>query len=74
MDPNVRIAQEFRIDHRHDDGSWAPMDPMHHGVAEHDGERSWLRRTVFRCGSCGETVTVTAGDDEGRAAEVPDRA
>lgn len=66
MDPNVRIAQEFRIDHQHEDGSRSPMEPAHHDSASHDGERSWLKRTTFRCTTCDETVTVTdAGDERG---------
>ena len=71
MEPNLRIAQEFRIEHRHGDGSWAALEPIHHGAAEHDSERSWLHRMVFRCGSCGETVTVTTGGDEGLTGEIP---
>jgi hypothetical protein len=64
MDPNLRIAQEFRIEHRHSDGSWSPLEPAHHDSAAHDGERSWLRRTIFRCADCSATVTVTEGDGE----------
>lgn len=64
MDPNLRIAQEFRIEHRHTDGGWSPLEPIHHDSAAHDGERSWLRRTVFRCSSCPESVTLTTGGDE----------
>jgi hypothetical protein len=64
MDPNLRIAQEFRIEHRHADGSWSPLEPIHHDAADHDGERSWLRRTIFRCTSCATTITVTEGDGE----------
>ena len=61
MDPNLRIAQEFRIEHRHSDGTWSPLEPNHHGPAEHDAERSWLKRTIYRCPSCDQTVTVTEG-------------
>ena len=69
MDPNLRIAQEFRIEHRHGDGSWSPLEPIHHGSADHDAERSWLKRTIFRCAGCNETVTVTEGVDEEGAPE-----
>lgn len=64
MDPNLRIAQEYRIEHRHGDGSWSALEPVHHDSAAHDGERSWLRRAIFRCSRCEETVTVTVGGDE----------
>ena len=65
MDPNLRIVQEFSVEHRHSDGSWSPMEPIHHDAAAHDGERSWLRRAVFRCTTCEEAVTLTDGADEG---------
>lgn len=64
MDPNLRIAQQFQVEHRHSDGSWSPMEPNHHESADHDAERSWLRRTIFRCSSCEEEVAVTVGTDE----------
>jgi hypothetical protein len=64
MDPQLRIAQEFRIQHRHSDGSWASMDPVPHDAAAHDGERSWLRRVIFRCEACSEDVTLTTAGDE----------
>jgi hypothetical protein len=64
MDPNLRIAQQFRVEHRHSDGSWSPLEPQHHESADHDAERSWLRRTIFRCGSCAEEVAVTEVADE----------
>jgi hypothetical protein len=69
MDPNLRIAQEFRIEHRHGDGSWSPLEPIQHDSAAHDGERSWLKRTIFRCAECDETVRVTEGLDEKDAPE-----
>jgi hypothetical protein len=66
MDPNLRIAQEFRIEHRHADGSWSPLEPIHHGSADHDPERSWPKRTIYRCTSCEDTITLTGGNhDEG---------
>jgi hypothetical protein len=64
MDPNLRIAQEFRFEHRHSDGTWSPLEPAHHNSAAHDGERSWLKRTILRCASCGTTITVTEGGGE----------
>lgn len=67
MDANLRIQQEFNLEHRHFDGSWASMEPIRHDPAAHDGERSWLRRVIFRCRTCEETVTLTTGGDEGLA-------
>lgn len=67
MDPNLRIEQEFRIEHRHSDGSWAPLEPVHHGEAEHDPERSWLRGLRLRCRDCGREVTVTVEPEGGTA-------
>ena len=64
MDPNIRVLQEFRIEHRHSAGSWSPMEQIHHDAAAHDGERSWLRRAIFRCSTCDEQVTVTVDGDE----------
>jgi len=69
LDPNLRIAQEFRIEHRHADGTWSQLEPLPHDSAAHDGERSWLKRTIYRCPSCASTITVTEGGDEDRAAE-----
>jgi hypothetical protein len=65
MDPNLRIAQEFQLEHRHADGSWERLERVEHDAAAHDAERSWLRRAIFRCRACGEEVAVTtcAADD-----------
>jgi hypothetical protein len=67
MDPNIRIAQELRLEHHHSDGSWSPMEPNHHGSSDHDAERSWPRRRIFRCATCEEEVALTEGgvDEEG---------
>ena len=64
MDPNLRIVEEFQVEHQHDDGSWSRMEPVEHDSAVHDSERSWIRRRIFRCLSCAETVAVTTGGDE----------
>jgi hypothetical protein len=68
MDPNLRIAQ-LHLEHRHSDGTWTPLKPLHHDAAAHDAERSWARRTIYRC-DCGEEVSVTERDAEDRE---PDR-
>ena len=70
MDPNLRISQELRLEHRHSDGSWSAMEPNPHESSDHDAERSWLRRRIFRCATCEEQVAVTEGADEGGT---PDR-
>jgi hypothetical protein len=43
------------------------MEPNDHDSADHDAERSWLRRTIFRCTACDERVSVTNGglDEDG---------
>jgi hypothetical protein len=64
MDPNLRITQEFRLEHRHGDGSFATMREIEHDSSSHDGERSWLRRRLFRCDACSDVVAVTTGGDE----------
>ena len=64
MDPNLRIVEEFRLQHRHEDGSWSPMEPIHHGQPDHDAERSWLKGLIFRCTTCSEEVAVTQGVQE----------
>jgi hypothetical protein len=64
MDPNIRILQDLRLEHRHTDGTWSPMEPAHHGEPEHDSERGWLRGLIFRCKTCSEEVAVTQGVQE----------
>jgi hypothetical protein len=64
MDPNLRILQDLRLEHRHNDGTWSPMEPAHHGEPEHDSERGWLRGLIFRCTTCSEEVAVTQGVQE----------
>jgi hypothetical protein len=64
MDPQLRIVQEFQVEHQHSDGSWSRLEPVEHDSTAHDGERSWLRRTIFQCRSCEEVVAVTTGGDE----------
>lgn len=65
---NLRfIETAYRIQHQHNDGSWSPMEEepaiRHHTSVEHDPERSWLRGRIFRCSSCGETMTVVPGTE-----------
>jgi hypothetical protein len=63
MDPNLRVAS-LLLEHGHSDGSWSPMQRVEHDSADHDAERSWLRRKIFRCTTCDEQVSVTEGGVE----------
>jgi hypothetical protein len=56
---------QYRLEHRHKDGSWAEMveDRAHHDVADHDPERGWNLRRIFRCTSCDEAATVFPGEE-----------
>jgi hypothetical protein len=53
-------AVQYRIEHRHSDGDWAPMveEGSHHDAAEHDPERQWGKRRLFRCTKCDEAVLI----------------
>jgi hypothetical protein len=57
---------EFMIRHRHTDGSYAEMlpDRPHHDAPDHDPERSWGHRRIFRCATCDEAVTLVPGVEE----------
>jgi hypothetical protein len=65
-----RFAEQFRLEHRHGDGSWGQMTEVrsHHDPADHDVERAWARRRIFKCGGCEETATIVPGE-EGDALE-----
>jgi hypothetical protein len=68
MDASARIVEmAYRIDHRHSDGSWGEMveDRSHHSPANHDPERNWSLRRIFRCTSCEESVTLIPGEEGG---------
>ena len=61
-------AAGLRIEHRHDDGSSAVMEPRDaHDAAAADPERQWDRGHVYVC-ACGEEITVSGPDE---AAEPP---
>ena len=66
MNVNLQIARDIRLEHHHSDGTWSPLEPVHHDSVAHDSERSWLKRTIYRCVACNEEVAVTQGngDDE----------
>ncbi|HEY4190207.1 MAG TPA: hypothetical protein VGM28_07285 [Candidatus Limnocylindrales bacterium] len=65
MDQLRTFELQYRIEHRHPDGSWAEMveERPHNDPAEHDAERAWGKRRLFRCGKCNETVTIEPGDE-----------
>jgi hypothetical protein len=72
MFDSSRIVEiEYRISHRHKDGSYADMEeiPQHHSPVPHDPERSWGVRRIFRCKTCDEYATIVPGGEGG----VPDR-
>ena len=63
----LRFAEiQYRIEHRHKDGAWGAMEEQstHHGAAEHDPERGWLRQRIFRCTSCDYQVTLVEPQDD----------
>ena len=63
MDQRIQQLQ-YRIEHQHGDGSWGEMVemPAHHDPADHDPERDWSLRRIFRCTSCARTLIVTPGE------------
>ncbi len=58
----------MRVEHRHSDGSWSPLErrPQHHDSAEHDPERTWANTQLYACPACDEQVIVRGptGTDE----------
>jgi hypothetical protein len=67
MDVSRLREAEYRLSHRHGDGSWAEFAeaPLHHGAVEHDPERGWGLGRLFRCTSCDEAVVVVPADADG---------
>jgi hypothetical protein len=68
VDQHRFIETELRIQHHHHDGSWGDLveERPHGDSADHDLERGWSHRRIFKCTSCPELVTVIA-DAEGAA-------
>jgi hypothetical protein len=71
MDQARIVEMALRIEHRHGDGSWGEFqeDRSHHSPSDHDPERLWGIRRIFRCTSCDDSVTIIEGDEGGAAAE-----
>ena len=58
-----QLAATVRIEHRHTDGSWSPLQRSHHDPADHDPERGWSKAELYRCTSCDEEVRVVPVDE-----------
>jgi hypothetical protein len=65
------LEQTLRLEHRHGDGTWAPLEPRrgHHDPADHDPERDWANGRIYVCTSCNEQVRVTDLASEGGPAK-----
>jgi hypothetical protein len=64
VDPRTNI--EYLLQHRHSDGSYSQMEEVrrHHDPSQHDQERSWGFRRIFRCTTCEEMATIVPGAEE----------
>jgi hypothetical protein len=51
----------IRLEHRHEDGSWAQLvpRPSHHDPADHDPERDWAKGQIYACSTCDEEIRVS---------------
>ena len=69
MDQSV-FDLRYRVEHRHKDGSWGEMvEDRAHDSSDHDPERAWEKRRIFRCTSCDEAATLTPGEEGSETAE-----
>jgi len=59
-------AMLLRLEHRHSDGSWSPLEPRpsHHDPADRDPERGWANGRIYACTACDEQIRVTEPSDE----------
>lgn len=55
---------DFRLQHRHGDGSWGTFVPEPHSPAQNDPERRWGNGRIYVCTSCDEKVVVAPVDEE----------
>jgi hypothetical protein len=71
MPPTPYAEELYRIQHRHNDGTYADMEevPTHHDAAQHDPERWWSKVRVFRCTKCEESLVIGPEED----APLPER-
>ena len=61
------LEQTLRLEHRHGDGSWSPLElrPSHHDPADHDPERDWANGRIYVCATCHEEIRVRDESDAG---------
>jgi hypothetical protein len=54
----------FRIEHRHNDGTWSTLEPADPHEPE-DPERGWAKGHIYVCRKCNEVVRIAddAGED-----------
>ncbi|HEY8870546.1 MAG TPA: hypothetical protein VIM30_14315 [Candidatus Limnocylindrales bacterium] len=66
MDLLRSMEAQYRISHRHSDGSWVELEPKpdSHDPAATDPEREWPNGKVFRCASCYEEVVLVRPEDD----------
>ena len=66
MDLSRLAEANFRLQHRHSDGSWSPLEPApdHHDAAQHDAERAWATGKIYVCTTCDEQVRVVTGEPD----------
>jgi len=71
MDQSRLYEIQYLISHRHKDGSYGQMEEVasHHDPSQHDQERWWGKRRIFKCTSCEEYATIVPGEEGG----VPER-
>jgi hypothetical protein len=71
MDQARLFEIQYLISHRHKDGSYAEMEEVshRHDPSQHDQERLWGNRRIFKCKTCEEYATIVPGEEGG----VPDR-
>ena len=59
MDLGRTAELELRLQHRHSDGSWSPLEPRSpHDAASLDPERGWPNGRLYVCKACDEQVIV----------------
>ena len=65
----ARIGEaQYRLTHRHADGSWGEMIemPLQHDPAAHDPERGWSHGRRYTCSTCDDTVVIAPSDADGK--------